>query len=438
MCSTSAPVQTTTTSSTATAGCPVGDGYSYDANGLRVKKLANGSTTVSVYSGSKVIAEYDNGAAPSSPSREYVYGHGQFLAMVSGTTTTYYQQDHLSVRMATNSSGGVAWQAAAYPYGEPWYTSNGTPEFYFTTYQRDQETGLDYALARYYDSRTGGFCSADPVEGTPTDPESWNRYVYARDNPVNLTDPSGQGFWSWLLGFIVGLILFAITGNPALLARVGILGTIMIPIAGPFPGSTPTTLPGSSPTITWQDIAIPGYRNVKLTPTFFPNDIQLAADNLDPIQKTGNCVQSGLAATFSSASGVSQGSGLPSEVGGHYNYPEVLTFPSEDAMNQFQFTYNSDSEGGVPPAARFGSGLHVENPGSPQLTDAGSAINVTAHLDLYNPNNSLYGLGSDVGIRGLVGHVLIDGAWGHTVQWSGKYLHLGPGSIDQKNCPYPE
>jgi hypothetical protein len=30
------------------------------------------------------------------------------------------------------------------------------------------------------------------VEGDPSDPESWNRYAYARDNPVNLVDPSGQ------------------------------------------------------------------------------------------------------------------------------------------------------------------------------------------------------------------------------------------------------
>jgi len=38
-----------------------------------VKKIS-GSTTVYIFSGSKVIAEYDNGAAVGSPSREYVYG----------------------------------------------------------------------------------------------------------------------------------------------------------------------------------------------------------------------------------------------------------------------------------------------------------------------------------------------------------------------------
>lgn len=45
--------------------------YSYDGNGMRVVKSVQGGTTmVSIFSGSQVIAEYDNGAATNSPSRE--------------------------------------------------------------------------------------------------------------------------------------------------------------------------------------------------------------------------------------------------------------------------------------------------------------------------------------------------------------------------------
>ena len=62
----------------------------------------------------------------------------------------------------------------------------------FTTYENDSEAGLDYALARYCDPRTAGFCSADPVEGSPSDPQSWNRHAYERNDPVNITDPSGK------------------------------------------------------------------------------------------------------------------------------------------------------------------------------------------------------------------------------------------------------
>src|ERR1700722_15814500 len=70
--------------------------YSIDGNGLRVKKVAGGTTTVYIFSGSKIIAEYDNGAAPTAPSREYIYSGAQLLAKIEGRATNYYTRDHLS------------------------------------------------------------------------------------------------------------------------------------------------------------------------------------------------------------------------------------------------------------------------------------------------------------------------------------------------------
>ena len=179
-------------------------GYTYDANGLRVaKSVSGGTTTVSIFSGSSVLAEYDNGAAPGSPSREYVYnGAGDttgLLAMISGGTTTYYHKDHLSVRLTTDASGNVASQQGTLPFGEQWYQAGSGNKLVFTSYDRDSESGLDYALARYYNSTTGAFLMADPVAGKPGDPQSWNRYAYASDNPIMITDPSGKSWLSWLI-----------------------------------------------------------------------------------------------------------------------------------------------------------------------------------------------------------------------------------------------
>jgi hypothetical protein len=53
-------------------------------------------------------------------------------------------------------------------------------------------------------SRTGTFCSADPLAGSADDPQSWNRYAYGRNDPIDITDPSGQHWWSWALD-IVGI-----------------------------------------------------------------------------------------------------------------------------------------------------------------------------------------------------------------------------------------
>jgi hypothetical protein len=82
---------------------------------------------------------------------------------------------------------------------------------------------LDYALARYYDSRTGTFCSADLLAGDPSDPQSWNRYPYGRNDPIDVTDPSGKSWWSSLLIDIgVGVVSYFL--GPEIEAWLGIGG----------------------------------------------------------------------------------------------------------------------------------------------------------------------------------------------------------------------
>jgi len=78
----------------------------------------------------------------------------------------------------------------------------------FATYYRDQISTLDYARNRYYSSTLGRFMTPDPYIATasgannPADPSSWNRYVYAENDPVNFNDPGGlmlgcpSGDWS--------------------------------------------------------------------------------------------------------------------------------------------------------------------------------------------------------------------------------------------------
>jgi RHS repeat-associated protein len=63
----------------------------------------------------------------------------------------------------------------------------------FTGYERDAETGLDYANARYDASAQGRFLSVDPLLASAdvASPQSLNRYSYVENNPLNLTDPSG-------------------------------------------------------------------------------------------------------------------------------------------------------------------------------------------------------------------------------------------------------
>jgi len=47
-------------------------------------------------------------------------------------------------------------------------------------------------LARYYEAGLGRFLSVDPVDGGPSNTQSWNRYSYVGNNPITNTDPTGQ------------------------------------------------------------------------------------------------------------------------------------------------------------------------------------------------------------------------------------------------------
>ncbi len=68
----------------------------------------------------------------------------------------------------------------------------------FTGYERDNETDLDFAQARYYSKGFGKFTSPDDFTNDthPVAPQSWNLYVYVRNNPLALTDPEGEKIYA--------------------------------------------------------------------------------------------------------------------------------------------------------------------------------------------------------------------------------------------------
>lgn len=74
----------------------------------------------------------------------------------------------------------------------PTATLDGTSQK-FTSKERDAETGLDYMDFRYFSGAQGRFTSPDSfmASANVADPQSWNRYVYARNNPLRYNDPLG-------------------------------------------------------------------------------------------------------------------------------------------------------------------------------------------------------------------------------------------------------
>ncbi len=117
----------------------------------------------------------------------------------TGNTISDLSQDHLgSNRLETFTGAGTAPNRHDYDaYGRPVTTANSTirngKAYIGETY--DAETGLQYLHARYYDSLLGRFLSPDTWDPTLAGVDI-NRYAYALNDPINLSDPLGH----WIEG----------------------------------------------------------------------------------------------------------------------------------------------------------------------------------------------------------------------------------------------
>ncbi|MFN0141771.1 MAG: RHS repeat domain-containing protein [Pyrinomonadaceae bacterium] len=160
-------------------GVAIGE-YKYDGNGSRVKKIVGNDVTIFVYdAASKLVAEY---STESNSNPRVNYATADTLA---------------SPRIITNQTGDVISRRDFRPYGEELVrTSYGTDSVRrkFTTYDRDNETDLDFAQARYNNSDFGRFSSPDPLMASAKTgaPQTWNRYIYVINNPLKYVDPTGM------------------------------------------------------------------------------------------------------------------------------------------------------------------------------------------------------------------------------------------------------
>ncbi len=151
-----------------------------------MKKLVGTTTTVFVYNViGQLVAEYTTGS-------------------ISNNGTRFLTADNLgSPRVITDASGAVTARHDYHPFGEEVGLRGGrsTPLKYvsdnirqkFASLERDTETSLDFAQTRYYSNLPGRFTSPDEpfADQEEADPQSWNLYAYARNNPLRFIDPFG-------------------------------------------------------------------------------------------------------------------------------------------------------------------------------------------------------------------------------------------------------
>jgi RHS repeat-associated protein len=115
---------------------------------------------------------------------------------VAADVIEYYHTDAVgNVRVVTDGAGTALERHDYMPFGEEPNPGAASQPLRFTGKERDAETGLGYFGARYYGSQTGRFTTTDPAMTTKEnilDSQRWNRYAYARNNPLRFVDPDGR------------------------------------------------------------------------------------------------------------------------------------------------------------------------------------------------------------------------------------------------------
>ncbi|MFC1615492.1 RHS repeat domain-containing protein, partial [Patescibacteria group bacterium] len=241
--------------------------YAYDHSGIRVS-LFDGTATTTYPN------KYYNIAGATTT--RHIFLGDQIIATVEGngtaTSTYYIHTDHLSgSNVITDSSGNLEQLIDYYPFGDM-RLNEKDGEFdeqrKFTGHEHDDDTGLEYMLARYQNPAVGRFLSVDPVHrdiGLSNDkfkekygkefipdmtdhkvyeskalllnPQSLNGYSYSINNPIIYFDPNGETWkikfsgtalgWSGSIG-----VSFSISG-----LNVNVAGGIGVGIEGGFTAS---------------------------------------------------------------------------------------------------------------------------------------------------------------------------------------------------------
>ena len=125
-----------------------------------------------------------------------------FTPASNGAPASHFHLDHLGTpRHSSRGFGAIGTRestATYLPFGEETVTAPAMPRLRFTGHERDddgtanQQIDLDYMHARYFSANLRRFLSVDPIGGEPGRPQTWNRYAYALNGPINLIDPTGK------------------------------------------------------------------------------------------------------------------------------------------------------------------------------------------------------------------------------------------------------
>ncbi len=170
----------------------------------------------------------------------------------------YYHPDHLgSSQLMTDRDGDVVQQYGYSPFGRENYKNNALAfsiSDRYTGQILDEETGLYYYGARYYDPELARFIQPDSIVPSAGTGQALNRYSYCLNSPLKLTDPTGNypyDFSGMFEGAYMGAIEAGLSGGDAVMGAYigainGLAGTTIIPTTNSYSSVLSSCLSGNT------------------------------------------------------------------------------------------------------------------------------------------------------------------------------------------------
>lgn len=213
------------------------EAFQYGSTNARLMRFNYKANEFTLYAseGGKAIAEYTEYTSTVPVwTKGYVYSGEQILSTstpnAQGTENVEFNHpDQLGTRIVTNQQSGNWFEQVSLPFGTALSAeSSGNTATRFTSYDRSNATGLDYAINRTYDSKQGRFTQVDPIGMSAVDflnPQTLNLFAYCANDPINHTDADGLffGFLKKLFSWIGKILKFVAVAVAIVMAVVTII-----------------------------------------------------------------------------------------------------------------------------------------------------------------------------------------------------------------------
>lgn len=178
-------IQTTTSQST----------YTYDDDGLRIGEDVDGIFKRYIFDKNRRFGKVlEERQSDGTVSARYTWGNtlDPICMERDGTVSHYLADGNLNIRVLVNDATAITDTYDLDAFGNILHSTGSTENSYLLHGQYyDANSGFYYLRARWMDPKNGTFISVDPAVGSPFEPQSLHKYVFAANNPLTKYDPTG-------------------------------------------------------------------------------------------------------------------------------------------------------------------------------------------------------------------------------------------------------